>query len=160
MRKKIASVVLAFVMLFGTVGVVGCRHKVAVNEPPQVVLDRSLLAAADALDLVATGLIAVNETAKNLLGNGQIDKETYDKIHAWLVKIASADKSAAEAVSLAEAGNDTNWRVAIINVAEVANSVNPADFYIKDPNAQATFKTALATLNAAVKLIFSSYGVK
>lgn len=163
MRKKLVALVLAATMMVGTVG---CRYnfKTVIPEPPAVVFERNLVAAADAVDVVATGLIVVNEARKSLEATDQISREQSQNILNALKAIAIKNQAAADAIMLAQVGgssaSDNGWRKALLDVVTEARKIDPSVFAVKNPTSQATLKAALATLQAALMAIEASFGGK
>jgi translation elongation factor EF-1alpha len=162
MRNKLVAMVLALMMAVSTVG---CRHNsnTVIPEPPAVVFERNLLAAADATVVIASGLETVNEVRLQLVANGDITPEQSANILAALKSVAIKNQAAVHAIALAQVagdGVDTNWRKALIDVVAEARKIDPSVFAIKNQNAQATFQLALATLQATLVAVDAAFGGK
>lgn len=154
MKKFLAGVVIALFLVTST----GCQKRIN-TEPPAVVYQRSVLSAADAVDTVSIGLVAVHSATTRLEAAGELDVETGKAIHTWLSNIAKANDKAVLAISLAQVGGQSSdWRAAILNVVAEASKLNPEQLNIKNPNSKATFKIAVATLQSALQAISASFG--
>jgi hypothetical protein len=159
MIKKLISMLMAVVVAFS---ITGCAVKKPTKvEAPQVTFSRSLLAAADAVDLVASGIVAADECRKNLKITGQIDANGNAEFLEYLQKLAKANEDARRAIEIAAAGDvNVDWKGALLQITHQVVFVDPATFGIKNQDAQLAFKISMATLDSSLQIITASFGGK
>jgi hypothetical protein len=158
MRLKFIATILACLIIASSVG---CVHKPKAAEPAQVTVDRAILASADALKLVATGLNAVDDARKSLVSANQISAENSSEILEYLKVVAAKNEAARVALAMAETGNQqVDYKSALFAVVQAVGTVDPAQFGIKNAASQATLQSALAVLQSAVQVLSASFGGK
>jgi hypothetical protein len=156
-NKIIASVLASFMIVAG----VGCLHKKSTSEPAQVQIERSLLAAADAVNVVATGLNAVDDARKNLQASNQISAESSQEILEYLKVVAAKNDAAVKVIALAESGNQqADWKAAVLDVVASAGQVDLNQFGVKNADSQAQLKAAFALLQSAIQGLTAQFGGK
>jgi hypothetical protein len=160
MFKKLSAIVLAVALTFGATS---CVKRTPTSETPVVQFQRTLVAASDATDLVASSLQTVDEARKALAGKGQITPEQSASLLGYLKLIAGKNEAAVQAINLAEtagSGSTIGWTTALVDVSTTIKSIDPALFGIKNSDAQATLRVALSVLDVAAQTIDASFGGK
>jgi hypothetical protein len=157
--RKFISTILAGIMI---VALSGCAlRKNKAPESAQITVDRSVLGAADVLNLVATGVSAADDVRKQLASTNQITAAQSADFLEYLQVVAQKNEAAKAVLLVAEQGNQqADYKSAILAVAQSISSLDPALFGIKNANSQATLQSGLAVLQSAVQVIAASYGGK
>jgi hypothetical protein len=146
------------IVLLLTIGLavvpLSCTRRVSLN--PQVNFANTLLAAADAVDVVATALVAANQVIESLKTQ---EPDYFNATKPKLVAIAKANDKAIAVIRSAQSGDTSvDWRGAVLAVSTTVANQDQANFGFKNPNTQATVKIGLASLQAALIAIQNSFG--
>lgn len=158
--RKLTSILLGVVL---ALGMVGChpRVKPSVPEAPAVTFQRTLLGAADAVNVVASGVKAVDECRKQLELTKQITPEQSTAVLNYLKNVAIHNQAAVESIKVAELAGDTtatNWSAQLVEVTKAINQVDPKLFGIKNADAQASLRASLASLSSIAQVMQISFG--
>lgn len=161
--RKFAAIVMSLVLAFG---LVGCHPKVDPNkvpEAPAIVFERTVLGAADATVVVASALTALDQTRKTLEATGQISAQTSESIKQFNKLVAARNEAAVQAIKIAELSGDinaTNWRTLMLQTMYEIQKVDPALYGVKNKDAEASLRLALASLTSIAQIINMSFGGK
>lgn len=110
--------------------------------------------AADGCAAIASGLVLGQDSLKTLYSSGLISQQEAQAINAQLQAVAVKNDAAIDAIRAAQqSGTATGWQAQLRAVADAAATVDPATVAISNPSARASFTTAMAVFEAAVRII-------